>query len=568
MAGMMVNIGANVQSATKGIKDVSLLLSDQKAILKQLQLEYAKLDTAAARSKSGQLIANDIKIAKAEIQRLGAVSASSFGQVGQGATKALSGLRTLAHILPGLGIAGIFNVVFSGIERLFNNTSDAAEKLKQKIAELIRPLSEIQSAATAGTEEALSKVRALSTAVLDQSLSYEKRNRALAQLKEINKEYFGDLTVETAMLGGLKSAVEEYTNAVIANAVIKAFSEDIGKLSVELSKQLGAYNDLGDAADKANRDLANFNKTQKNIAGTALPVFSPELTLGAQRANKALQAQGSIVSKLSDQLGKLKTSIQLAVNEFLNFKPLTGSGGKPDPIVLKPKVEVRPELGSIDIVLPTFLDPKEDLRSRIQKQFSALFTELNLKIPVGIDLDTPGKSFQNLQKQASANLAKIREQIIADANAIANTVSNILAPAFSSFFNSILEGKDPLKAFFNSLIQSIQQLISQLIAAAIKALVLRAITGGAVGGIGGIVGALTGRASGGPVHAGIPVQVGEFGKEIFVPGESGRIIPNNKLSGVAGGANTNITLGGYIEIDGRKLKLILARQGAYDTRNV
>src|SRR5690606_6842740 len=42
---------------------------------------------------------------------------------------------------------------------------------------------------------------------------------------------------------------------------------------------------------------------------------------------------------------------------------------------------------------------------------------------------------------------------------------------------------------------------------------------------------LPGRAAGGPVTAGQPYLVGEKGVEIFVPGQSGTIVPNDALAG-------------------------------------
>jgi hypothetical protein len=44
-----------------------------------------------------------------------------------------------------------------------------------------------------------------------------------------------------------------------------------------------------------------------------------------------------------------------------------------------------------------------------------------------------------------------------------------------------------------------------------------------------------GKAAGGPVSAGTPYIVGEQGMELFVPNQSGTIIPNNKLSAAGGG---------------------------------
>lgn len=51
---------------------------------------------------------------------------------------------------------------------------------------------------------------------------------------------------------------------------------------------------------------------------------------------------------------------------------------------------------------------------------------------------------------------------------------------------------------------------------------------------------LEGRAVGGPVMAGVPYMVGENGPEVFMPSQSGSIIPNNKVGGM-GGMTVNIS---------------------------
>lgn len=52
---------------------------------------------------------------------------------------------------------------------------------------------------------------------------------------------------------------------------------------------------------------------------------------------------------------------------------------------------------------------------------------------------------------------------------------------------------------------------------------------------GNVVGKIPGLASGGPVAAGKAYVVGERGPELFTPSVSGRIVPNHKIAGVAGG---------------------------------
>jgi hypothetical protein len=53
-----------------------------------------------------------------------------------------------------------------------------------------------------------------------------------------------------------------------------------------------------------------------------------------------------------------------------------------------------------------------------------------------------------------------------------------------------------------------------------------------------------GFAGGGSVSAGMPVTVGEMGKEVFVPSSNGRIVPNNQLGGT-----TIINLNGIIDAE-------------------
>ena len=50
-----------------------------------------------------------------------------------------------------------------------------------------------------------------------------------------------------------------------------------------------------------------------------------------------------------------------------------------------------------------------------------------------------------------------------------------------------------------------------------------------------------GRAAGGSVTAGRAYTVGEVGRELFVPSQNGRIIPNNQLGGNGGGITVNLT---------------------------
>ncbi|MGX7894409.1 phage tail tape measure protein [Tsuneonella sp. HG222] len=73
------------------------------------------------------------------------------------------------------------------------------------------------------------------------------------------------------------------------------------------------------------------------------------------------------------------------------------------------------------------------------------------------------------------------------------------------------------------------------------------------------------RAMGGPVNSGTPYMVGEVGPELFVPGRSGTIVPNNALAG-AGGPTINLYISGTF-LDDRSAAKRLADQIMSELRN-
>ena len=84
-------------------------------------------------------------------------------------------------------------------------------------------------------------------------------NLKLNCLKKINENYFGGLTLEKDSLVKLKAATEEYTNAIIAQAVVKGFEQEISKISQELFKQREEYL-------KLSKSVADFEKLRLQAA--------------------------------------------------------------------------------------------------------------------------------------------------------------------------------------------------------------------------------------------------------------------------------------------------------------
>ena len=266
----------------------------------------------------------------------------SFGRLKTetGSTKAA--LSAMASSLIGpAGLALGINIVTSafliyqnGISGFNKKTKEAKDQAEDFIKTL-RTVNQVAAEGSASEEGNISKVQALSKAVLDQSNSYEVRNRALNELKGINKEYFGDLTLEASKLSLLTSRVDEYTNAIKAQAVLKGFTDEIGRVSVEIAKQ---ENNLKKLATVRDQTAAKLARTQRYTVSGGQEVESrayKNAEIAAREANQTFLDQRNIVETLSTNYAELNGQIDAATKRLLQFKSTddnTGRTDKTDPL--------------------------------------------------------------------------------------------------------------------------------------------------------------------------------------------------------------------------------------------
>jgi hypothetical protein len=154
-------------------------------------------------------------------------------------------------------------------------------------------------------------------------------------------------------------------------------------------------------------------------------------------------------------------------------------------------------------------------------------------------------------------------------------IFNGIRSAFNNIKSSVMENKEEFTALFNFLkdyvapflggalriaiqaigtvISTVVDLVASLVRGFQQVIKFGSAVGGAIGAVGGFLGFGGGRAMGGPVSANTAYVVGERGPELFVPGNSGTIIPN----GVGGGGTTiNLTVNGAIDAEGTARTII------------
>lgn len=249
-------------------------------------------------------------------------------------------LRALGSSLIGAGGIGLALSVVSSAFLIFQNgiggfgkKAKEAKEAADELAKSIRSISLIQGEATAGVEGQLSQVNALAAAVSDSNKPYAERKRALEELKDINKAYFNDLKVEDAATGALTKTVEEYTKALINNAIQKGFVDEIAAVAKEVSKSDEEIRKSRERLGRAESDLslkqeqAAKRQIEANKRGAIAQAAStdPEVI----RATRELtDAQGDLsksnekVTKLLVQQALIRNQLNKAVEEGLKFKDL------------------------------------------------------------------------------------------------------------------------------------------------------------------------------------------------------------------------------------------------------
>lgn len=136
--------------------------------------------------------------------------------------------------------------------------------------------------------------------------------------------------------------------------------------------------------------------------------------------------------------------------------------------------------------------------------------------------------------------------------AVAGFVRDYVAPAIGTILKAAF---DVLGVALSAIIRSLSSVVNFFddVIGKVKDFIALVRANPIVSGISGLIDRVFGggRAAGGPVNAGTTYLVGEKGPELFTPGISGNIIPNNKISGGSGnGSVFNITVNGAIDPEG------------------
>ena len=199
-------------------------------------------------------------------------------------------------------------------------------------------------------------------------------------------------------------------------------------------------------------------------------------------------------------------------------------------------------------------------------------TLLDIMLDALFPVDAVNKFFEVYDSEAATAAEKIKAAFIMVGEAINNALPNLKEKLSNSgigdFTTTLEDGmvkagqmlEDSLasaiatgKADFSTLGDHIKQVLA-------KAMVQKFISGPIM--------AMFGLATGGPATAGQPYIVGEKGPELFIPKNSGTVIPNDATEALAGGGGMGMGGGGQVTyninaVDARSFKQLVAEDPEY-----
>jgi hypothetical protein len=241
----------------------------------------------------------EISAETAAIETNTAVQASGLAKIGGQLTKGLGYLRTLAYILPGIGIAGIFTLAFGAISSavealgIFNSETGKTESI-------LKSYNDVQKEASKQYGEQSTKLQILYKAATDVTNNMHDRLDAAKALQKEFPETFANIKTETILNGGASASYQQLTKDILQNALAKAVYEKVAKLAGQRAeediKQAKIQVALGQELAQSARDVASGA-----IAG--IPGEGGEGILAGDNEDKA-RKRAAAATKLSNERKK------------------------------------------------------------------------------------------------------------------------------------------------------------------------------------------------------------------------------------------------------------------------
>ena len=322
---------ANAQrTETVAVQQNTAALSANEATMRRNNITELQAEQAAARHRAARLgeavATTEATAATAANTAAQSANSNAFENVGRSLTRGLGYLRTLAYILPGIGIAGIFTLAFGAIEKAANSLGLFNKGINTAQSNLDNFNAVTKDSAKSASESS-TNLRILYEAATD--VANAERNR-LAAAKELQKEFpktFANIDKETILNGGASASYNQLTKDILANAKAKAIAGKIAEIAAKkaeeeitlLKIQNATTNQIRRAVLKADAEEARRSGPRAGgIGGSGYRVNAAQKAKTAfDEATKAIEKSTKAIKGYDQQIAFLER-IGGGVNEIAN----------------------------------------------------------------------------------------------------------------------------------------------------------------------------------------------------------------------------------------------------------
>ena len=266
---------ANLKAQAKEGLAVKGSLEQRQLALARLQKTYSLLTVEERNSPFGQRLSKTIPQLNDQVltleKNLGK-SQRNVGNYGNAFTRAFGGLRTLAMILPGIGIAGLFGVAYEGIAKLvegldlFSKTTTKAQATQENLNKSLEQGS--YADAVKNVNELRINIDLAKNGFIDKGVVLKQYNETIGQttgqvksLREaeiaLNKN--ADAYIQFTLL----KAAAQLSLSNAAQEAVKA-AQQAQEDQERLSKQQSAYVIKGDKEGEAVRKILTKDLKREN----------------------------------------------------------------------------------------------------------------------------------------------------------------------------------------------------------------------------------------------------------------------------------------------------------------
>lgn len=481
MAGLEVQIGADLSGLEKGIKkaeskikdlskikankielgldtsDINKQISDAKKSLNELKttLKDTGNSFASATPKiasGGNALMNFSRIAQdAPFGIIGignniTATAESFGHLVKETGSAGGALKAVAGSIMGTGgILLAVSLVTTGLTYMAQNgltASDVFQKLTGTFDENARAMREafIEGGKTASEE--IVSLKALTKVAQDETVSRERRLIAVKKLQDEYPSYFGNLSKEAILNGKITKQVDELTSALLAKAVAEKLTSQSADVQLDVFKANAKLNTAKAETLRLEKELAAFRSkfTKDEVyADNNKLIAENEITFAIYKSKQAEQEARNEIIKGNKVLETRLNLISRLRAQGIKTEQTTESGGGKDK-----KVFSTPQVSGVS----SFLDPA-GLTSTFNMASTIITTGMD-KAKVAFDMGGVG-IMESLQKLNEGFSDIINNGLIMTLSGMGDAIGNALA-----------SGGNVLQAAGTSLLSSLGSILSQL----------------------------------------------------------------------------------------------------------